>query len=61
MGGMVIRIDCPWSAGAGCHESENGLADVNHVVRNDVLGDPATMADQVAAILAERFGVIEAG
>lgn len=45
LGGVVIKIECPWAgaASSAAHSSESGVSQYDVIVRNDVRGDPETM------------------
>lgn len=53
LGGIVVRIDCPWagsSSGSG-HASEAGQLHHDAVIRNDLRGDPHHMLGQLRGTL----------
>lgn len=52
LGGVIVRVDCPWTAGAGAHVSESGIAEPDFVIANDVSGKPEIAIRRLLDVLA---------
>ncbi len=55
LGGMVIRVDCPWAGTSFGHQSEAGVT-ADAAILNAVMGDTGPLARAVCALAESMIG-----